>query len=153
MKRVPQLRDLSDDHHTALVLARRCKEALRPDSPLDVDGLWALVKSAYAHDLEPHFAIEERYLLPGLESIGEAALAERIRDDHTILRALLAEEAVDVDSLGRFGERLEAHVRFEEREVFEPTQHRLPTAVLGEIAAACEENARSRTGSDSSEIG
>jgi hypothetical protein len=39
--------------------------------------------------------------------------------------------------LEKFGERLDAHIRYEERQVFEPTQHRLPAGVLEAIASAC----------------
>jgi hypothetical protein len=136
VKRIPELRDLSDDHHTALVLARRCRQwAKREEEALA--GAGRELREAYATHLAPHFEIEERHLLPGLDAIGEPALAERIRADHAALRALLAAPAFDRASLERFGRLLEAHVRFEEREAFEVAQLRLPAPVLRAIAEAC----------------
>jgi hypothetical protein len=139
LKRIPELRDLSDDHHTSLVLARRCKRAARDAS---LDALWDHVMEAFRSHLEPHFGIEEQHLLPALEAIGEAGLADRIRKEHAELRALREAPARDTETLVRFGRLLEAHVRFEERQVFEPTQGRLPAASLGALASACETTAR-----------
>jgi hypothetical protein len=135
LKRIAELRDLSDDHHTALVLARRCKQGAKGAS---VDALWDRVMEAFRSHLEPHFAIEERHLLPALETIGEATLAERIRKEHAELRALRDAPPRDAETLASLGRLLEAHVRFEERQVFEPTQRRLPAAALRALASACE---------------
>jgi hypothetical protein len=138
LKRIPELRDLSDDHHAALVIARRCRRADRVDA-----ALWRSVREAFATHLEPHFGIEDRHLLRGLDAIGEARLADRIRDDHAALRELARELAPTVEHLQRFGELLAAHVRFEEREVFESTQARLPADALRAIAEECRSIPRS----------
>jgi len=142
MKRVDGLRELSDDHHTGLVLARRCKQAGGEDSELSPERAWAQVLDAFSRHLEPHFQIEEQHLLPALEAIGEAPLAERIREDHGALRALRSTGAASRALLERFGQLLEAHIRYEERQVFEPTQNRLPARVLQAIASACRTNPR-----------
>lgn len=144
MKRRAELRDLSDDHHTGLILARHCRRAARPDSDAPAPQVWEQVREAWSSHLEPHFRIEEEHLLPALDAIGEGALAARIRADHAELRALL-DAAPDRAPLGRFGAQLEAHIRYEEREVFEPTQDRLPAASLAAIAAACREIPRTCT--------
>lgn len=139
MKRVAALRDLSDDHHTALVLARRCRQSAGSEA----QSLWKLVRETFVLHLDPHFRIEDVHLLPALDSIGEAELAQRIRDDHAALRAAASDAGSDAEALVRFGERLDAHVRFEERQVFGPTQDRLPDAALAAIARACREIPRS----------
>jgi hemerythrin-like domain-containing protein len=136
MKRNDALRDLSDDHHGALVLMRRCREAVGAGDAAIAEA-WRRARRAYEDELRPHFEIEEAHLLPGLEEIGEAHLAKRIREEHEELRAALhAAETTDRD-LSAFAAKLEAHVRFEEREVFEATQERLPDHVLDAIASAC----------------
>jgi hemerythrin-like domain-containing protein len=142
VKRVRELRDLSDDHHTGLVLARRCRRVGGPDSSASDEDMWNQVLEAFSSHLEPHFRIEEQHLLPALEAIGEASLANRIREDHGALRALRNSEAPDRSLINRFGELLESHIRFEERQVFEPTQDRLPPRALAAIATACEANPR-----------
>jgi len=142
LRRVPELRDLSDDHHTGLVLARRCKQVDRPNSGPSPEVVWNQVLDAFSGHLEPHFQIEERHLLPALESIGESSLASRIREDHRALRALRDSSAASPGSIRRFGELLESHIRFEERQVFERTQHRLPADALEAIDAACKARRR-----------
>jgi GNAT superfamily N-acetyltransferase len=141
VKRVPGLRDLSDDHHTGLVLARRCRQAAAARSAAAVEQVWKQVLDAFALHLEPHFRIEEEHLLPALEAIGEPALARRIRDDHAALRAL-EHEPPDAGRIERFGRLLEAHIRYEERQVFGPTQSRLPPDALRAIASACASTPR-----------
>ncbi len=106
MKRLPAFVGLSQDHHTALVLARRC---------IDGKTTWEAVKEAFEKELEPHFQIEERLVLPVL---GEDPLANRTLVDHARLRALVEEAG----PLAEFGEKLQQHIRFEERELFERTQ-------------------------------
>ena len=86
MKRIPELRDLSDDHHTGLALARRCRQVGR-NSAVSDEALWKQVIEAFADHLEPHFQIEEQHLLPALEAIGEASLASRIRQDRAHLHS------------------------------------------------------------------
>ncbi|MCP5058028.1 MAG: hemerythrin domain-containing protein [bacterium] len=147
MKRIPELRDLSDDHHTGLALARRCRQVGRPNSTVSHEAVWKQVIEAFADHLEPHFLIEEQHLLPALEAISEASLAARIREEHSALRALRDAESPSPATVQQFGELLESHIRFEERQVFEPTQERLPASALKAIAAACEGRARSRSAS------
>jgi len=105
--------------------------------------VWNQVVEAFSSHLEPHFLIEEEHLLPALEAIGETSLASRIRADHSALRALRESESPSRTMINHFGELLESHIRFEERQVFEPTQNRLPEAALNAIAAACEAHSRS----------
>jgi hemerythrin-like domain-containing protein len=100
------------------------------------------VLEAFSKHLDPHFEVEEQHLLPALEAIGEASLASRIREDHRALRALRKSDVPSPTLINHFGELLESHIRFEEREVFDPTQDRLPGHALKDIAAACEANPR-----------
>lgn len=137
MKRIPELRDLSDDHHLALVLAQRCRRANRPDSPWSPTQLWTQVREAMTSHLEPHFRIEETILLPALAALGEESVVQRIEEDHDALRELCAAPTPDRVRVVRFGELLESHVRYEERHVFESTQDRLPAKTLEAVALAC----------------
>ena len=145
MKRLSELRDLSDDHHSGLVLARRCKQAGRTDSGISFEPIWERVLDAFASHLEPHFQIEEQHLLPALEAIGEDALASRIRDDHRALREFCQSVTISRELIERFGALLESHIRYEEREVFGPTQDRLSAAGLKAIESACQVLPRDRS--------
>ncbi len=138
MKRHTGLRGLSDDHHTALIVALRCKRA----EEASLAWLWKAVRSSFASHLEPHFAIEETHLLPALEELGEGALADRIREDHARLRRLGGADRPSLAHVREFGRALDEHVRFEERRVFQETQDRLPAESLAALEAACAESPR-----------
>lgn len=86
-------------------------------------------------ELDPHFRIEDEVLLPALRSAGTAALAERLEADHAFLReTMLAARRGDSTAARAFGQRLEAHVRFEEQELFPACEATLPEDVLAEVA-------------------
>ena len=123
MKRSPALLQLSREHHTALSLALRITKA---NEPAALERLLATVPALFSGELEPHFQEEERSLLPQLAQAGETALVARTLDDHAQLRALAAAIAgVDAAALAPFGTLLQAHVRFEERELFVVAEQRL----------------------------
>jgi hemerythrin-like domain-containing protein len=104
--------------------------------------LWPHVSEFFTLQIVPHFEIEERLLLPALAELGEAPMVERLRDEHGRLRGFAAMIDVTRAVLAEFGALLEKHIRFEEREVFEQMQDRLPQATLDAIAAACADTAR-----------
>ena len=132
MKRCDELRDLSEDHHHGLVLAQRSKRASG-----DVEAAWRDAAARHEAELEPHFRAEEAALLPALRAAGEADLADRIAEEHAGLRAHFAPGAArDAGSLQAFGALLEAHIRFEERVVFQRAQELLPEVPLASIRAA-----------------
>jgi len=137
MKRRVELHGLSDDHHTALVLAHRCTRTTAKSQTLPVAEVWAQVQEMVDGLLEPHFEIEERYLLPAMEELGEQAMVGRLRAEHARLRAALASEAPTPQAVTAFGELLEQHIRYEEREVFEAVQGRLPQQTLDAIEEIC----------------
>lgn len=114
MRRAERLIDLSREHHGALSLARRLRQVA--DTPASVEALATTVAQAWA-ELERHFAEEETDLLSELERFGELGLGARLRAEHLELRRLARNSAAWA-ILVRFGMLLEAHVRFEERELF-----------------------------------
>lgn len=139
MKRDRRLRYLSEDHHYALVVARRAIRAGNREGTRSAQEVWAEVLERFEHDLAPHFAIEEQLILPALEAKGEVALAQRTRSEHTQLRALAAEETESIEArLSLFGAALRDHVRFEERVLFTVVQNKIDDAVLDAVAAACK---------------
>lgn len=130
MKRDPRLHGLSSDHHHALWLAFDIRAAARADEL--TPELLARVRTVFTRELLPHFDVEEAVLLDGLDRVGEHALAARTRREHEELRAELAAADADVSRLQAFADRLTAHVRFEEGELFAACEARLPAAVLDE---------------------
>lgn len=134
MKRSQELIELTREHHHALVLARRAIVAAR-EAPA-ARALAAELTEIFLRELEPHFILEEQKLLPALRGAGEYARAARTLDEHRQLRALAqAGAAGETASLLSFGLLLEAHVRFEERELFPLAEAILPANVLAAVAA------------------
>jgi hypothetical protein len=123
MKRIPQLRALSEDHHHGLVLAQKARRAGSGEAGLVAGDVWIEVEMHFHAELAPHFLIEEPLIAPWLHR----ALRE-------CLRAGSGRTPAD---LYRFGELLEDHIRFEERELFETAQRVLTPEALGAVADAC----------------
>lgn len=72
---------------------------------------------AFLADLEAHFAAEEAQFSAALAVLPQ--LACRFADEHAELRALMAQLYVaELTALPEFGQKLAAHVRFEERVLF-----------------------------------
>ncbi|QOD81370.1 hemerythrin domain-containing protein [Chromobacterium haemolyticum] len=129
MKRHPALLELSREHHQALKMARQARLAAASGEPERQASLAAELRVWSADALERHFAEEESTLFPRLARTEHAALAVRALDEHRRLRALIAELATpQAAALARFAQLMEAHVRFEERELFERFQACLPAA-------------------------
>ncbi len=145
MKRCPELRALSGDHHHALVLARTLARAADHEGGLSEDAAWAELEARFAAELEPHFQIEESLLAPALEAGPDSALVVRLREDHEVLRRLVAPGGARTSAeLRCFAETLERHVRFEEHELFEAAQRTMTPSALQAVALAC--GARPRQG-------
>jgi hemerythrin-like domain-containing protein len=139
VKRSEALAGLSRDHHQALFAAMRLKRA----TPDDAAQASAGFREYFERTGDRHFDAEETVLLPALPDEGDwAGLAARVRAEHRELRAagarLAAGEDVDVGELHAFGAALEAHVRFEERELFPFLEQRLAEAELAELGRRLE---------------
>lgn len=127
MKRHAQLQDLSREHHGALKLARAARHAAESGAADQLATQARRVAQAFAAELDPHFRVEEQGILPLLAQAGEHALVQRTQDEHAELRRLVAAlSRPDAATLSRFAELLAAHVRFEERELFEAAQDTMP---------------------------
>lgn len=138
LKRIPELRKLSEDHHHGLALARRARLAGDGNEGFTASHVWEEIERKFQDELEPHFRIEEEYLAPPLAALGEMELIERFNKDHRILRESVSDQSARSPSaLKQFGEMLERHIRFEERELFEIAQQRLSSDDLKAIEKAC----------------
>lgn len=123
MKRHSDLLQLSREHHDALKLARDARRAAEHGTPGVLAAFATHATQTFATKLDPHFSVEERGLLVLLAQAGQLELVVRTHTEHSDLRRLVRDMATpDVGTLLRFADLLMAHVRFEEREVFEAVQ-------------------------------
>jgi hypothetical protein len=137
VRRSEALAPLSRDHHQALETALRLRRA--QDDTLD--AALARLSSFWASTGRRHFEIEEELLLPALTDEQWLAMAERVRSEHEDIRrrAAALEQEASVDAARELGERLNAHVRFEERELFAHLEAALDTDELERLGRAVEE--------------
>lgn len=137
MKRSDELRDLSSDHHHGLALARMAKRSASGSGDPPTAEAWAEIVEKFRVELEPHFQVEESALAPPLEARGESAMVRRLLGEHAALRAFVRPGAGRTPAdLANFGELLELHIRFEERELFDAAQRLLSTEELAAVAEA-----------------
>jgi iron-sulfur cluster repair protein YtfE (RIC family) len=144
MKRHPSLRKFSDDHHGGLVQARRLRRAAAGEEGPPAEVARAFLR-CWDEDTSPHFREEEEVLLAVFARHGGDLAAKPIQEmvaDHARIRGLvmgLGEEArsdeVKRETLREIGDRLEAHIRLEERKVFPLIEGFLPEEGFREVAS------------------
>lgn len=149
LKRHPALAPLSREHHHALLLARGLQRGvsshLRAELPSDPPALAAHVCAYFDTHLTPHFRAEE--LVMDAVRAGDPELVEACRvvaSEHARLGQMIdslrqpMEAGAQLDQLDRFGALLEAHVRSEERSLYEGVQRCLDDDALSALGAAIE---------------
>jgi hemerythrin-like domain-containing protein len=130
MLRDKNLIPLSHQHQRALALCVRIDRGSPiPDS--DVPTWQAEIAQLFRSEITFHFAAEERVLFAAARRFQELTpLIDDLLADHAFLRDRFAEsEAATLSSadLRSFAQRLSAHVRKEERQLFERLQELLST--------------------------
>ena len=135
MKRSEALAPLSRDHHVALGAALRLRRATADD----LRRATAQFGEFWRHDGARHFEIEEELILPALppgDAEWDAAVARVLAEHADILARARALDGADVDAANELGERLHAHVRYEERVLFTLLEERADAAALEALGAA-----------------
>lgn len=137
MKRSPELRDLSEQHHYALAAARTLRLAAEGGQELaaaveEFSRIWET-------EIQPHFRAEEGVLLPELARVvgDDDPLIVRTLVEHVRLRRLIRELVTAVEPRRReaaaeVARELHDHIRFEERQLFPAIE----AACAGEALAA-----------------
>ena len=113
----------------------------------------AEIQRIFVGEIQNHFEAEERTLFPlALRFAGLGRLVDELLGEHARLRdyfALASETTMDPAKLHDFSRKLAAHIRKEERELFESLQKLLPAqemAMLGRaLGEALEEVGRKRS--------
>lgn len=146
MHRDRALRSLSTHHHHALIQANR-KLLAAPESPEARLEIAREFLNWWEHAGARHFREEEEVLLPFYVLAGGAwtdAFGKMVRQHASIRATVLAlqleasEGEVRMDTMRRAGLLLDAHVRLEEREVFERIQEHLGEALLPALGERLE---------------
>jgi hemerythrin-like domain-containing protein len=138
MKRHPALQSLSRDHLPALIQAQQIRRSVQGEKgapPLEEVAKGFL--RFWEAEASPHFREEEEVLLPIYARLVPPSQDENVLqmlDDHAWFRDVVFELQRKVNAsedlrgfLGQVGQRLDDHVRLEERLIFEHMQ-----GVMGE---------------------
>lgn len=138
MKRSEALKGLSHQHHRGLFAALQLKRA-RPETAADARQAFL---DFFEREGARHFRAEEELLLPAYARHAGFDRPEiaRVLVEHVDLRRrgqdLEAAADPEPSALRELGERLEGHIRFEERELFPMIEAALPDDELGRLGAA-----------------
>lgn len=134
MQRDANLVPLSRQHFRALVLCMRIHRRRAEREVLQREML-----ALYADDARSHFQAEERFLFPAARRLPEAApLVRELRAEHTRLRHVFTaarRRPLQSAELTRFADLLEAHIRKEERRLFEQCQKQMSEKELSALGA------------------
>lgn len=126
MKRHPALISLSQDHHQGLLLAQLLKKNAPEYKGLPADRLGKMKYAieVYKNELDQHFKEEEEIVFPYLKNKDKDIdeLVCEILSEHDILKSSILSLKDDdnlIDQMDKIGHLLEAHIRKEERVLFE----------------------------------
>jgi hemerythrin-like domain-containing protein len=141
MLRNKNLIPLSHQHQRALALCVRIDRA-SPIAEPDLDVWLSEIAETFRREISIHFAAEEAVLFPVAQKSPELApLVEDLLRDHAWLRDRFTkaeERTLSSPELTDFAQRLSAHIRKEERQLFERLQELLGDDELSSIGRQLE---------------
>lgn len=120
----------SKDHHQGLLLCWKIREGLKKN--VEPERIKIYADWFWQNHLEQHFDEEEKYIfniLPPNDPLIIQALAE-----HQRLKSLFESDQNIYESLSLIEKELDAHIRFEERILFNKIQEIADTQQLEKIA-------------------
>jgi hemerythrin-like domain-containing protein len=125
MLRDKNLIPLSRQHQHALALCVRIGRA-QPIPESDLPAWQAEIEQYFAQEITTHFAAEENLLFPAAARFQAlAALVEELIADHASLRKSFSQaesRRMSAEGLAAFAQNISAHIRKEERQLFEGLQ-------------------------------
>ncbi|MHB1157894.1 MAG: hemerythrin domain-containing protein [Phycisphaerales bacterium] len=140
------LQPFSRDHYVGLVQASHLIKAADQDSATRRKVLAEFV-DAWSHEIEPHFAEEERLLIAlmrdedGEQLFREHAAIRQIADEAWAYRRQVE---VDPDWMRQSGQLLRDHIRWEERHLFVTIERDADAAQLRALGHSTAEIEQSR---------
>lgn len=132
LKRHASLQPLSREHHLGLLLGWKIRTGL--SKGVAPERIKSYADWFFANHLMPHFDMEERHVFPVLGG-KEHPMVKRALREHRRLKRLFAAGEELVKHLSLIEEELTAHIRYEERVLFNEVQAIATPEQLGEIEA------------------
>lgn len=141
MLRDKSLIPLSHQHQHALSLCVRIDRA-HPIPAADLPVWQAEIEGHFAEEITSHFSAEEQEIFPAARQFPELVpLIEELIADHALLRKWFTQaqqRRMASEDLRAFGQELSAHIRREERQLFERLQQLMTKKELAILGAKLE---------------
>jgi len=148
MLRDKSLIPLSHQHQQALALCVRIDRA-QPIPDADLHAWQAEIEQRFEQEIRIHFSAEEQVLFPAARRYSElVSLVEELITDHASLRESFSRaeaRGMSVEDLPAFAQRLSAHIRKEERHLFERLQQLMTAKELADLGVQLEGALREAT--------
>jgi hemerythrin-like domain-containing protein len=141
MLRDKSLIPLSHQHQHALALCVRIDRA-QPIPVANLQDWQAEIEQIFEQEITFHFAAEESVLFPAARRFPELIpLVDGLIAEHGILRSafsLARSRRLSTQTLPAFAQQLSAHIRTEERQLFEPLQKLMTPPELAALGVQLE---------------
>ncbi len=138
MLRDKSLIPLSHQHQRALALCVRIDRAQPIPAP-DLEAWQAEIEQHFEQEIKFHFSAEEQVLFPAARrSLELVPLVDELIADHVRLRDLFSEaelRRMSSESVPVLAQQLAAHIRKEERQLFERVQQLMSEKELADLGA------------------
>ncbi|MDO8966095.1 MAG: hemerythrin domain-containing protein [Algoriphagus sp.] len=131
LKRHPALHHLSHDHHHGLLLCWKIRQGFKLE--IESERIKIYCVWFWENHLETHFEEEEKVIFPVLSA--ENSMIKQALSEHKRLRKLFSTWENPEKTLGQIEEKLEKHIRFEERVLFPLVQEKATAEQLQAISA------------------
>lgn len=146
IKRQKDLVPLSRDHHEGLLLCWKIRTGLKNE--IERERIRNYVVYFFDHDLKEHFRQEEQLVFALLNE--DEVMRKEAFDQHKVLYGMVEELRMQKTSveelLAQFADKLDDHIRFEERKLFPYIETHTDPQRLQEagvqIAALHQQNAK-----------
>lgn len=135
IKRHEALKPLSRQHHFGLLFSWKLRKGF--SEKVEIERLQNYAKWFFKEEIQPHFQAEEKYIFPILGNENE--LVQRALKDHRRIKRLFTDTETPSKSLSILEEELDAHIRFEERILFNEIQKEATQEQLQKLAEIHEE--------------
>ena len=141
MLRDKSLIPLSHQHQRALALCVRIDRA-RPIPDADLQSWQTEIEWLVENEIDAHFTAEEGVLFPAVRGLSELnLLVDDLIAEHVLLRKLYSQaktRRMSASEVRDFGQKLSAHIRKEERQLFEDMQRLMKPQELSVLGTRLE---------------
>jgi len=123
------LTHLLQEHHHGLILCQNIHQGLRKN--IEPERIKKYCIWFFKQHIEVHFKIEEQYFFPFLGQ--DHALVKKALREHRKIKRLIDDTKDIIKSVNLLEELIEAHIRFEEKNIFNEMQKNLPREIKNAI--------------------